>query len=49
MDVPHVLNDIEIRQGLKGYKEKSSTISYKVDVVGLSVFIESSVYIVVNN
>lgn len=39
MDVPHVLTDIEIRQGLKGYKRKSLTFSYKTDVVGFSVFI----------
>lgn len=39
MDVPHVLNDIEIRQGLKGYKRESSTFSHKADVVGFPVFI----------
>lgn len=33
MDVPLALNDIEIRQGLKGYKRKSSTFSYLADVV----------------
>ena len=39
MDVPHALNDIGIRQGLKGYKRKSSTISHKAGVGGLSVFL----------
>lgn len=39
MDVPHVLTDIEIRQGLKGYNRKSSPISHNADVVGLSVYI----------
>lgn len=32
MDVPLALNDIEIRQGLKGYKRKSSTFSFMADV-----------------
>lgn len=32
MDVPLALNDIEIRQGLKGYKKKSSTFSHMADV-----------------
>ena len=36
MDVPLVLNDIGIRQGLMGYKEKSSTFCQTTDVVGLS-------------
>lgn len=39
MDVPLALNHIGIRSGLKGYKRKSSTFSYKTDVVGFSVFI----------
>lgn len=36
MDVPLVLIDIGILQGLTGYKRKSSTIGHKTDVVGLS-------------
>jgi hypothetical protein len=36
MDVPLALNDIIIRQGLKGYKGDSSMFSHKADVVGLS-------------
>lgn len=43
MDVPLVLNDIKVRQGLMGYKRKSSTISHKADVVGLSAFITLNV------
>ena len=39
MDVPLALNHIGIRSGLKGYKRKSSTISHKADVVGLSAYI----------
>ena len=39
MDVPLALNDIGILlKGLMGYKRKSSTISHKTDVVGLSAF-----------
>ena len=49
MDIPHVLNEIKVRYGLKGYKRESSTFSHKTDAVGLSVFIESSVYNMVNN
>ena len=37
MDIPLVLNNIEIRHGLQGYKRKSSTFSLQTDVVGLSV------------
>lgn len=36
MDVPLALHNIGIRQGLKEYKRKSSTISQETDVVGLS-------------
>jgi len=39
MDVPLVLKDIGIRQGLKGYVRKSSTFSLQTGVVGLSTFI----------
>lgn len=42
MDVPLALNDIEIRNGLKGYKEKSSTFSHKTVVDGLSAFLAVS-------
>jgi len=38
MDVPLALNDIEIRNGFKGYKGKSSTFGLQTDVVGLSTF-----------
>ena len=37
MDVPLALNDIGIRQGLKGYKRKSSTLNFKVGVGGLFI------------
>ena len=33
MDVSLVLNDIEIRKGLKRYIRKSSTFSHQTDVV----------------
>ena len=36
MDVPLVLVNIGIQQGFKGYKRKSSTFCYWVDVDGLS-------------
>lgn len=36
MDIPHVLNEIKVRYGLKGYKRESSTFSQKTDAVGLS-------------
>lgn len=38
MNVPLVLNDIEIRQGLMGFRRKSSTLTFSLqtDVVGLS-------------
>ena len=39
MDVPLAINDIGIRNGLKGYKRKSSTFSQQADVVGLSAYI----------
>lgn len=38
MDVPLTLNDIGIRNGLKGYKGKSSTFSHKAVVDGLSAY-----------
>lgn len=38
MDIPHVLNDIIVRYGLKGYKREFSTFSQKTDAVGLSAF-----------
>ena len=47
MDVPLALNHIGIRSGLKGYKRKSSTFSYKTDVVGLSVLFVFSQLLVV--
>ena len=37
MDVPLVLNHIEIRTGFKGYKRKSSTFNRKADVEGIFV------------
>ncbi len=37
MDVPLVLNNIRIRYGLQGDKRKSSTLSHKADVLGLSM------------
>lgn len=40
MDVPLALIDIVIRNGLKGYKGKSSTFSLRADVEGLSALIE---------
>ena len=40
MDVPLALNDIGIRNGLKGNR-KSSTSSHKADVVGFSAFFYS--------
>lgn len=40
MDVPLAINDIGIRNGLKGNR-KSSTFSHKADVVGLSALIEN--------
>lgn len=39
MDIPLVLNDKTVRQGLMGYKRKSSTISYKADVAGHFAYI----------
>lgn len=36
MDVPLALNDIVILQGLKKNKRRSSTISHKTEVGGLS-------------
>jgi hypothetical protein len=36
MDVPLSLKDIGNPIGLMGYDRKSSTISHKIDVVGLS-------------
>ena len=36
MDVPLVLNDIGIRNGLQGYLRKSPTFCQTTDVVGLS-------------
>lgn len=41
MDVPLAINDIGIRNGLKGSR-KSSAFSHKADVVGLSAFMYSS-------
>lgn len=41
MDVPLAINDIGIRNGLQGDIRKSSTVSQKADVVGLSVFIKN--------
>lgn len=40
MDVPLAINDIGIRQGLKGYKRKSSTFSQITGVVGLSALVK---------
>ena len=37
MDVPLAINNIGIRNGLKGDR-KSSTFSHKADVVGFSAF-----------
>ena len=37
MDVTLALNHIRIRQGLQGYKRKSSMFCLQTDVVGLSV------------
>lgn len=42
MDVPIALNSIGIRNGLKGYKGKSSTFSQKTVVNGLSAFLKAS-------
>lgn len=39
MDVLLPLNDIEIRNGLKGYKRRSSMFCAMTGVVGLSAFI----------
>lgn len=36
MDVPLALDHIEIRNGFKEYKRKSSTFNRKADVEGLS-------------
>ena len=36
MDVPLALKDIGIRNGLMGYKRKSSTYYHLADAVGLS-------------
>ena len=38
MDVPIELYNIEIQNGFKGYKRKSSTFSPKTDVVGFSAY-----------
>lgn len=38
MDVLLALNDIEICQGFKGYKRKSSMSSFQTDIVGFSAF-----------
>lgn len=43
MDVPLALNDIGIRNGLKGRKRKSSTYSKKTGVVGLSALYMASI------
>lgn len=40
MDVPLALNNIGIRNGLKGYKGKSSTLSHKTVVDGLFAFLK---------
>lgn len=45
MDVPLVLNDIGIQQGLKGRNRKSSTFSLITGVVGLSVLYMASILI----
>lgn len=42
MDVPLALKDIGIRNGLNGYKRKSSTFSHKTVVDGLSAFLTVS-------
>lgn len=42
MDVPLVLNDIEIRQGLTRYKRKSSTFSHTADVVDFLRYVLST-------
>lgn len=41
MDISLALNDIEIRQGIKGYKRKSLTFSHKADVVGYAMYINN--------
>ena len=40
MDVPLALTDIEVQQGFKGYKRKSSTFCHQTGVVGLSALYE---------
>ena len=42
MDVPLALNNIGIRNGLKGYKRKSSTFSQQADVDGFFAFYSDS-------
>ena len=44
MDVPLALNDIGIRNGLKGYTRKSSTFCQQTGVVGLSALCQYSHY-----
>ena len=44
MDVPLALTDIEVQQGSKGYKEKSSTFCQQTGVVGLSALCQYSHY-----
>ena len=39
MDVPLALNNIGIRNGLKGYTRKSSTFGHQTDVGGLSALL----------
>ena len=40
MDIPLATNDIEILQGFKGYRRKSSAFCQTADVDGLSVLLE---------
>lgn len=49
MDISLALNDIEIRQGLKGYKRKSSAISQKADAEGLSAFFSRNMFYIVTD
>jgi len=46
MDVPLALNDIGIRQGLKGYERNFSTIRHKSGVVELPAFIMNLCHVV---
>ena len=44
MDVPLALNDIGIRNGLKGRKRKSSTYYHQTGVVGFSALKPTGIY-----